>query len=189
MALCIPILLVMPETYSAVKSSSPDLRAHGILDVDSNDDEDGFPPIPPAPSADRVTSVSDVQESFANVLWTRNFIVSLSVLLIGMQRQASLSILLQYAPVRFGLKISTAALFHTEVAIINITLFLLILPPVIRALISRGQLRPQSIDWMIILVSLLILALGAVLIGLAPSVYMLLFGELTIGLRCFAYVP
>ena len=118
-----------------------------------------------------------LHESLLSVFGQRNMLLAFTVLFVGALRPATLSVLLQYVTVRFGWPISQTAMLVSEIAIVNIVLFLFILPQLIVWISSRWQIQPQIIDWTIVLVSLLILALGAALIGVAPSTSSLISGK------------
>lgn len=71
------------------------------------------------------------QEGLFSVFRSRNMLLAFSILLISALRPATLAVLLQYVPIRFGWKMSEVALLISEVAAVNIVLFLFILPRVI----------------------------------------------------------
>jgi hypothetical protein len=153
-SLSIPLLLAMPETRRLRASESHEDQ----LDNSTNG---------PLPNYDRTTLSSD--ENFFSIARNRNIPLALSVMFVGAFRPASVAILLQYARTRFGWLITDTAFLVSEIAIVNIVLFLLVLPQVIAWAVSRWHVRAQMIDWNIVFSSLLILASGTMLIGVAPS--------------------
>lgn len=182
MLFCIPILLAMPETCnSKTYSSNASLHSHeSCRQPEVSNDEDLTASFVPPSSEPNFQTGLENEETLASLLWKRSFFLALTILLIGTLQPASLSVLLQYASARFGLRISEAAMLLSEVAIVNIVLFLFVLPHVIAFVTSRWHIRSQVIDWIIVQFSLLILALGALLIGSAPSIQVLLPGMLNL---------
>ena len=104
-------------------------------------------------------------------------LLAFTILLINAFRPATLAVLLQYVTIRFGWKTSQTAILLSEVAVVNIVLFLFLLPQLIMWISSRWRVEPQFIDWTIVFVSLFILAAGAFSLGLASSIQKLLFCE------------
>jgi hypothetical protein len=114
------------------------------------------------------------QEGLVSVFQSRNMLLAFAILLIGALRPATMAVLLQYMPINFGWKMSQVALLISEVAIVNIVLYLFVMPQAITWTASQWQLQSQVIDWFIVFASLLLLALGTLCIGLAPSVQFLI---------------
>ncbi|KAF4634520.1 hypothetical protein G7Y89_g3589 [Cudoniella acicularis] len=98
-----------------------------------------------------------------------NTIFTLPIFLVGILRYTTLNILIQYAHVRFKLKISTGATFYTETAIVNIFLFLFLIPQVTAYIREKYKVRPQTIDLFLVRMSVSLMCVGALAIGLAPS--------------------
>jgi hypothetical protein len=170
--LCIPVLIVMPESHKLDDDLSAQNSQQRSTGVDAT--------LRPAASVHWKQIFGrwqEDQDSLISVFRRRNMLLAFMVLLVGTLRPATLSVLLQYATVRFDWKISKAAMLISEVAIVNIVLFLFILPQAIRWISFRWRIQPQTRDRIIVHVSLLILTLGALLIGLAPSIGALLPGE------------
>jgi hypothetical protein len=143
--------------------------------------------MPVSPNATQETStgednVNSLRKStslgnFLVPLRKRNVLVTIPVFLVGIFRYTTLNVLIQYASVRFGMKISTGAMFYSETAIINIFLFLFLVPQLTAFVRTKYKIRPQSIDMVMVRASVCLMSLGAVLIGLAPSSHWLPIGQ------------
>ncbi|XMA16523.1 hypothetical protein WAI453_009314 [Rhynchosporium graminicola] len=90
-------------------------------------------------------------------------------------RYTTLSVLIQYASLRFGWKISDGAAFYSETAIVSIILYSLIIPHIVLMIRERSNVPPQVIDQILMRVCVGLLATGALLLGLAPVDKMLYF--------------
>ncbi len=189
--LCYPILAAMPETHRPLDKTAvgpktrrggdgegveADPEAEGLLSPaaahrrardDGHDGDDQDEPIVAHPVP---------HGTFLSVLRQRNLVLALVVLFVGALRQASVSVLLQYAAARFGWPMARTAMLISAIAAMNIVLFLLILPQCIVFLVSRRHVPAQLIDYNIVSVSLAVLALGSLFMGLAPSAHFLVPG-------------
>lgn len=116
-------------------------------------------------SGQKQISVDGLISAFSS----RNVLFTLPVFLVGIFRYTTLNILIQYASVRFGLKISTGATFYTETAIVNIILFLFLIPQTTTYIRSKYDISPQSIDLFLVRASVSLMCVGCLAIGLAPS--------------------
>jgi hypothetical protein len=188
---CFPILHVMPETHrlgepqSTVttttttntqnlntrrSSSSSDKDQHEARETDrllsSQRDTGGEPHAEIRP-----------RRSLLSVVRNRNILLALFVLFIGALRQGTVSVLLQYAAVRFGWPTSRTAMLVSVIAASNIVLFLVILPQTVAFLTSRWHVVPQLIDYNVVSASLVILTVGATFMGLASSMHWLICGR------------
>lgn len=175
---CLPILGIMPETHHQS-------RADRALPRRPSKDEDETSPLlysppspppsleaaprrahaPPAPGA----SGTSRRKSLVEVLRNRNILLALFVLFAGALRQGTVSVLLQYAAVRFGWPTSRTAMLVSAIAASNIVLFLVILPQTVAFLTSRWHIIPQIIDYNVVSASLVVLTTGSILMGLASS--------------------
>ncbi|ORY56601.1 major facilitator superfamily domain-containing protein [Pseudomassariella vexata] len=164
LVLCFPILAIMPETHKRHKKPLPKSRADG--QTDDHDPE-------AAPLISRTPGATSNSPSFLSILKQRNLIIAFIVSFVGAFRIATVSVLLQYTAARFGWPISRTAILVSAIAAMNIVLFLGLLPQVIAYLTTKRHIPPQLIDYQVVRASLCILALGALLMGLAPSMYML----------------
>jgi len=107
-----------------------------------------------------------------------NILLVVPVFLVGIFRYTTLDVLIQYASNRFGLKISTGAIFYTETAAINILLFLFIVPQVTDYLRKTYGVRSLYMDLALVRTSAILMCIGSLGIGLAPSAKFLPFGML-----------
>jgi len=106
-----------------------------------------------------------------------NVLFTIPVFLVGILRYTTLSTLIQYAHVRFKLKISTGATFYTETAAVNIFLFLFLIPQLTAYIRKKYHARPQTIDLFLVRTSVCLMTLGSLSIGLAPSKNLLPVGQ------------
>lgn len=109
-------------------------------------------------------------------LANRNVLLVVPVFLVGIFRYTNLNILIQYASVRFGIKISTGATFYTETAIVNIFLFLFLIPQASAYIRKKYNVRPQVIDLSLVRMSVSLMCIGCLAIGFAPAVFFLPIG-------------
>ncbi|KAM3080581.1 hypothetical protein ACMFMG_005523 [Clarireedia jacksonii] len=101
---------------------------------------------------------------------------SIPVFLVGTLRYTTLNVLIQYSSLRFGTSISKGSLYYTETAIINIFLFLFLIPKATAWIREQFGVRPESIDLALVRISVGMLLLGSLLIGFAPEKKWLPFG-------------
>lgn len=170
---CFPILHVMPETHRVGESpvtTTQSRRSSSSSDKDQSEaretDQLLSPPTDPAGESDE-----QPRRSLLSVVRNRNILLALFVLFIGALRQGTVSVLLQYAAVRFGWPTSRTAMLVSVIAASNIVLFLVILPQTVAFLTSRWHIMPQLIDYNVVSASLVILTVGATCMGLASSMY------------------
>jgi len=98
-----------------------------------------------------------------------NVLLVVPIFLVGIFRYTTLDVLIQYASNRFDLKISTGAIFYTETAAINIALFLFVVPQVTDYLRKHYKVRPLFMDLVLVRTSAILMCIGSLSIGLAPS--------------------
>lgn len=110
---------------------------------------------------------SIISRSFKDILSNRNFIHIIPVFFVGTTRYTVLNVLMQYTALRFGWKLSRAALFYTETASINIILFLFLIPWTLNIIRKKYGPEPESIDLTIVRLSLLFLLIGSLGIGIS----------------------
>lgn len=175
---CFPILHVMPETHRVGESpvtTANSRRSSSSSDKDQREARETdrllSSPIDPAGEPD-----ARPRRSLLSVVRNRNILLALFVLFIGALRQGTVSVLLQYAAVRFGWPTSRTAMLVSVIAASNIVLFLVILPQTVAFLTSRWHIRPQLIDYNVVSASLVILTVGAAFMGLASSMQWLICG-------------
>lgn len=116
--------------------------------------------------------------SLLSILSNRNVLLIIPIFLVGIFRYTTLNVLIQYASVRFDLKISTGATFYTETAIVNIFLFLFIVPQLTAYIRSKYDVRSHVIDLFLVRMSVAFMCLGCLAIGLAQHRALLPFGTL-----------
>lgn len=166
---CFPILSILPETH---KISRP-----AVFKRQPSKDQDETSPLLASTPSRPTTPPIQPGRNLLEVLKNKNILLALFVLLVGALRQGTVSVLLQYAAVRFGWPTSRTAMLVSGIAASNILLFLVILPQTVAFLTSRWHIRPQIIDYNIVSASLAVLAIGAVCMGLASSITGLVFCE------------
>lgn len=177
LVLCFPILAIMPETHHGLRDSLAGSWRGGVKRSPSKDLEETSPlltsPLLNGRPQTQTTTTSrypgQTRQRLLLVLQNRNILLALFVLFIGALRQGTVSMLLQYAAVRFGWPTSQTAMLVSAIAASNIVLFMIILPQTITFLTARWHVVPQLIDYNVVSASLAILAVGAVLMGLASS--------------------
>lgn len=173
---CFPILGAMPETHKVYdhKAKAPRRPLSSPKDQSEAHETE---PLLYAPSDRASASSGRANHSLLSVLKNRNILLALFVLFIGALRQGTISVLLQYAAVRFGWPTSQTAMLVSAIAASNIVLFLFVLPQTVAFLTSRWHIMPQLIDYNVVSASLVILAIGSTFIGLAPSMTWLICGK------------
>lgn len=105
-----------------------------------------------------------------------NVLATLSLFIFPAFRPTTTHVLLPYMSVRFGWKLSKATILISEVAIVNIIVFLLILPQSTPWIKRRFGISAEALDLGITRSSLLLLMTGAVLLAFAPNVAAIVFG-------------
>ncbi|KAK7704419.1 hypothetical protein SLS64_008606 [Diaporthe eres] len=176
---CFPILHVMPETHKVreLPVTTSSRRSSSSSDKDQGEarETDRLLSSPADPAGE-----PDVRprRSLLSVVRNRNILLALFVLFIGALRQGTVSVLLQYAAVRFGWPTSRTAMLVSVIAASNIVLFLVILPQTVAFLTSRWHIMPQLIDYNVVSASLVILTVGATFMGLASSMHWLICATL-----------
>lgn len=111
-----------------------------------------------------------------SALSNRNIQLTIPVFLVGIFRYAMLNILIQYASVRFGLRISTGATFYTETAVVNIFLFLFLVPQLTAHVRKRYNVQPHVIDLFLVRTSVTLMCIGCLAIALAQTSFLLPVG-------------
>lgn len=176
--ICFPILHVMPETHKVGESriTTSSRRSSSSSDKDQSDarETDRLLSSPVDPASEPEVRP---RRSLLSVVRNRNILLALFVLFIGALRQGTVSVLLQYAAVRFGWPTSRTAMLVSVIAASNIVLFLVILPQTVTFLTSRWHIMPQLIDYNVVSISLVILTVGATFMGLASSMHWLICGR------------
>lgn len=108
-------------------------------------------------------------DSLIGALSNTKVLLTIPVFLVGIFRYTTLNVLIQYASIRFSLNISTGAMFYTETALVNIFLFLFIIPRITADIRKRYNVQPQKIDLFLARSSVLLMCCGSLGIGIAWS--------------------
>lgn len=162
--LCLILLWVMPQPAKNTEQNAPILRV-------SNDES--------APQGRAPTKMPrGIAPILLDALSNRNILLTIPAFLVGIFRYTTLNVLIQYASVRFGLKISTGAMFFTETAVVNIFLFLFMVPTLTAYIRKKYGVQPQKIDLLLVRCSVLFMCCGCLGIGLAWSAKVLPPGKL-----------
>lgn len=175
LALCYPILWAIPETHQPSHERSKKSRQDLTATTDSTSDNE---PLLRSSTTPPKYAIAPDQENIFMVLRKRNLLLALVVLFVGAFRQATVSVLLQYATARFEWHLSRTAMLVSAIAVMNIVLFLFILPQCVAYLTSHLHIRAELIDYTIVFASLVILAFGSLFMGLAPTGNLLTAGKL-----------
>lgn len=158
--LCLLLLLFMPD----LRNSIVGLRFPKLGDEGETGDAVDVP-------ANRSV------DSLLGALSDNNTLLIIPVFLVGIFRYTTLNILIQYASIQFGMKISTGAIFYTETAVVNIVLFLFVVPQSTSYIRKKYGIRPQVIDLFLVRSSVCLMCVGCVCIGLARSSTILTIGK------------
>lgn len=121
---------------------------------------------------------SNKATSFRQALTNRNILFALPTFFVGSIRYSVLNLLMQYASVRFGFSISRTALFYTEMALVNMVLFLFVVPRLTTLWRTQYSFDPQRIDLGLVRISVCLLSIGALSLAISPSGEVLLGSEL-----------
>ncbi|PSR73929.1 major facilitator superfamily domain-containing protein, partial [Coniella lustricola] len=176
LVLCFPVLAIMPETHHGLRTASRD-NWPAVRRRPSKDLEETSPLLAAPSTAHRqpqtgtntASQPGQTRERLLAVLANRNILLALFVLFVGALRQGTVSVLLQYAAVRFAWPTSQTAMLVSAIAASNIVLFMVVLPQTITFLTARWHVVPRLIDYNVVSASLAVLTVGAVLMGLASS--------------------
>ncbi|KAK2602902.1 hypothetical protein N8I77_009401 [Diaporthe amygdali] len=175
---CFPILHVVPETHKVGASLAAGSRRSSRSSAKDQSEARETDPLMSSPADPTTETEVRPRRNLLSVVRNRNILLALFVLFIGALRQGTVSVLLQYAAVRFGWPTSRTAMLVSVIAASNIVLFLVILPQTVAFLTSRWHIRSQLIDYNVVSVSLVILTVGATLMGLASSMHWLICATL-----------
>lgn len=155
--LCLVLLVVMPDPRkSDVSAQTP----HKVSAANETGPSSISPQVSP-----HSTSVQGLLSALSN----QNILLTIPVFLVGIFRYAMLNILIQYASVRFGLKISTGATFYTETAFVNIFLFLFLVPQLTAYVRQKHNVQPSVIDLFLVRTSVTLMCVGCLAIGSAQT--------------------
>jgi hypothetical protein len=165
--LCLALLATGPDPRKSPDSSASAIPPQSLPEQNIS-----------SPSQDPKTpSKYEFVNGVFSALSDRNTLLLVPVFLVNIFRYAMLNLLIQYASIRFGLKISTGATFYTETALINMILFLFLVPRLTAYIRLAYNVRPETIDLVLVRTSVVLLALGCLAIGLAQSSKFLPIGK------------
>lgn len=178
--LALIVISTMPETlhkmHGVTDSDTPPVEARPVSqDVEGELATDSTALVTPESPAARPESRHRAANN-PSMLYQTNILVGLAVLFIGALRPAVVATLFQYAATRFGSPLAQTAMMISEIAVVNIVLFLFVVPQCIAWVSTRYELEAQTIDYTIVFVSLMVLASGAFLMAVAPSITLLHIG-------------
>jgi hypothetical protein len=131
-------------------------------------------------SSSPTTTKPSITSSLTKAVSRPQVFFSIPVFLVGTLRYTTLNVLIQHSSVRFNTSISQGSLYYTETAIINIFLFLFLIPRVTAWVRERYHVRQESIDLALVRISVGMLLLGSLSIGLAREKKWLPLGSLTV---------
>ncbi|KAJ8060395.1 hypothetical protein OCU04_010725 [Sclerotinia nivalis] len=164
------LLWIVPFSQSSPQSKSPSPST-------SSSSSSTMPYPQPADLTPKPTILTTINYA----LTQPNVLLCIPVFLVGTLRYTTLNILIQYSSLRFNTKISQGAMFYTETAIINIFLFLLLIPRITAFIQSKYHIKSEKIDRALMRISVCFLLLGSLAIGLAPT-----SGWIPVGVSIFA---
>ncbi len=166
--LCLILLILIPDprkSHHYLKSlANPETRSGSESSISAS-----------------TTSKNILANGLFSAISHPNIRLVIPVFLVGIFRYATLNFLIQYASIRFHIKISTGAKFYTETAIINIFLFLFAIPRLTSHVRLKYNLPPHAIDLFLVRTSVTLMCLGCLAIGLAPSAQTLPIGKIILG--------
>jgi hypothetical protein len=157
--LCLILLVFMP---------GPRKSLHNPHHIPFPEPEPPETPQPPAKS-------STARTLFA-ALTNPKILLTIPVFLVGIYRYTILNILIPYASIRFHTFIYSGALYYTETAIVNIILFLFLIPNLTSHVRNKYNIRPEVIDLFLVRMSTGLMSVGALFIGLAQSANLIPIG-------------
>lgn len=160
--LCLLILWLVPLPPLTTEAGVP------ILDTSSDES---------ATSGLEHVKTAGVADALLHALSNTNVLLTIPAFLVGIFRYTTLNVLIQYASIRFNLNISTAAMFYTETALVNIFLFLFMVPRLTAYIRSKYGVQPQRIDLFLVRCSVLLMCCGSLSIGLSWSGMLLPAGK------------
>jgi len=154
---CLILLAVMPDP----RKSQHYLSSNATPVVESDDEHSS--------SSARTTLKRSLVNGLTSALSNRNILLTIPVFLVGIFRYTTLNFLIQYASIRFNIKISTGATFYTETALVNIVLFLFMIPKLTAYIRLKYKVSPQVIDLFLVRTSVTLMCIGCLAIGFSPS--------------------
>ena len=142
-----------------------------VLDQTAEESAD----IPGVCSADQASIGS--RRSLLDGIKTKNMALSIPVFLVGLLRPTTLNVLMQYTSIYFDWKLSQSAMFISEVAAVNLIMFLVVVPQSMKILQSKYHLGQQTMDLSLLRGSMICLSIGALCLGLARNISSIIAGD------------
>ncbi len=162
--LCLILLAVMPDP----RKSHHYLTLNTTPEVESDCEHSS--------SSAGTTLNRSLVNGLTSALSNHNILLTIPVFLVGIFRYTTLNFLIQYASIRFHMKISTGATFYTETALVNIVLFLFVIPQLTAHIRLKYKVSPQVIDRFLVRTSVTLMCIGCLAIGFSPSAHALPIG-------------
>ncbi|KAB5583451.1 major facilitator superfamily domain-containing protein [Coniochaeta sp. 2T2.1] len=161
------VVVLVPESWRS--SSHPSLRSssetasHGPESLDATGPRSGVVDADVARTSH--TYAAAFQENL-RYLRHKNIMLVMPLFFVLTMRYILLGILVQYSSARFGWDIADTGIFQSEVAIVGLVQYLLLLPAFLQYLRSKSLASPVETDLKIVNFSVSCLFIGSVCIGL-----------------------
>lgn len=184
--LSIVFVLVLRDSWQQATSTSPPSdpvrEATGgvpaLLEAESADSVELFSPThsSAARQQQRPSQPASMAKTFRRLL-QRNTILVAPLFFVLSLRYILLGILVQYASARFGWDIADSGIFQSEVAVVGLVQYALLMPAFSRWLRRVSPGNPEQADIRSANYSILCLFLGSIFIGLSGSGLLLIPGS------------
>ncbi|ETN40799.1 uncharacterized protein HMPREF1541_05079 [Cyphellophora europaea CBS 101466] len=115
-------------------------------------------------------------QSLQPVLRSRIGMLTLPIFFVGMFRMAIISVMMQFPRIRFDWTFLQVTELFTATAVMNLVIFLVIVPGCLRWLRSKDITKELGIQVMMVRCSLISTGFGCLLIGISPSTILLCIG-------------
>lgn len=174
-------VLVLPETFVKPEApSSTNLAQTTSAEEEEPEDEEDDPVLygdaPKHTPWRRVRKVVSSLRDLRYLIASRQVLLLVPLLSVGQLYDQSAGFFLNYVSKRYGWRISQASFWLTYRNVVNLVLLSTILPGVSALLLKRGYDAGKKDLW-ISRASIVCLALGAFVIGLAPTMTIMVTGR------------
>jgi hypothetical protein len=173
-------LLVLPETFvKPVALPSTNLAQTTPVEEEPEEEEDDpvlYADAPKSTPWRRVHKVVSSLRDLRYLIASRQVLLLVPLLSVGQLYDQSADFFLNYVSKRYGWRISQASFWLTYRNVVNLVLLSTILPGVSELLLKRGFNAGKKDLW-ISRASIVCLALGAFVIGLAPTLTIMVTGK------------
>ena len=166
LVLCFPVVALIPDTCISIPRG-------GVFNQEQAQASSSDPGV-----FHRDRRMQECPERLMDVPRNSNMILAIPVFLIGLLRPSTLNVLIQYTSKYFDWRLSQAIMFVSEVAGINLLLYLIIVPKVMQIIREKYGLHQQMLDLAVVRGSMGCLSIGALLIALAPNIPALVIGNM-----------